>query len=127
MLAFGLGVLFESGRELAEGAPPAASTMAGIGMLALAANAFCFALLWRHRGDDLNLRSTWLCSRNDLGANVAVLAAAVLVARSGSVWPDVLVGFAIALLFLRTAAGVLRESAAELARLRRTSASAALR
>jgi Co/Zn/Cd efflux system component len=118
MLAFGAGVLVEAGVELATGSAPSARAMAGVGALALAANAFCFALLWRHRADDLNLRSTWLCSRNDLVANTAVLAAAALVARTGSVWPDVLVGGGIALLFLRTAALVLRESLAELGRLR---------
>jgi Co/Zn/Cd efflux system component len=90
--------------------------MAGVGALALAANATCFALLWRHRSDDLNLRSTWLCSRNDLIANTAVLVAAAGVARFQSLWPDVIVGVAIALLFLRTALVVLRESSGELAR-----------
>lgn len=93
--------------------------MLGIGMLALIANAFCFSLLWRHRADDINLRSTWLCSRNDLIGNGAVLAAAFLVAWSQSVWPDVLVGVGIAGLFLRTAVSVLRESFTELDRARR--------
>jgi Co/Zn/Cd efflux system component len=90
--------------------------MLGTGALALVANGFCFFLLWRHRTDDINLRSTWLCSRNDLIANGAVLAAAVLVAWSESLWPDVIVGVGIAGLFLRTAASVIRESLTELAR-----------
>jgi cation diffusion facilitator family transporter len=119
MLTFGLGVLVDAGAKLATGVVPAASAMAGVGAAALAANACCFALLWRHRADDLNLRSTWLCSRNDVLANAAVLVAAALVARVGSVWPDVLVGAAIACVFLRTAMLVLRESAAELAGARR--------
>ena len=118
MAAFGLGVLVEAALRLRAGVPPLAPAMAAIGMLVLLANAFCFSLLWRHRGDDINFRSTWLCSRNDLTANGAVLVAAVLVAWSGSLWPDVLVGAAIALLFLRTASSVLRESLAELARAR---------
>ena len=122
MLVFGVGVLLGAGFRLAAGVPPDASAMAAIGALALAANALCFALLWRHRADDLNLRSTWLCSRNDLIANAAVLVAAGLVARFGSVWPDALIGAGIALLFLRTAALVLRESATELARLRSAAA-----
>lgn len=116
MLAFGAGVLIESGLRLRSGLPPEVALMAGIGALALAANTICFALLWRHRSDDLNLRSTWLCSRNDLIANTAVLVAAAGVARFQSLWPDVIVGVAIALLFLRTALVVLRESSAELAR-----------
>ena len=122
MLAFGVGVLLKAGTTLTSGVVPAASTMAAIGLLAFAANAFCFALLSRHRSDDLNLRSTWLCSRNDLVANASVLVAAFLVARLGSFWPDVLVGGGIAVLFLRTAWVVLRESSAELSRLRSASA-----
>lgn len=116
MLAFGLGILLEAGLRLRAGFTPSAPVMAGIGALALAANASCFLLLWRHRADDLNLRSTWLCSRNDLVANSAVLVAAGLVAELQSVWPDLLVGVGIALLFLRTALAVLRESGAELVR-----------
>lgn len=115
MAAFGLGVLAEAVLRLRAGVPPLAPAMAAIGTVALAANAFCFLLLWRHRADDINLRSTWLCSRNDLIANGAVLLAAALVAWSGSLWPDLIVGVAIALLFLRTASSVVQESLAELA------------
>jgi cation diffusion facilitator family transporter len=118
MLAFGLGVLFEAALKLQSGAVPSATGMAGIGAVALLANAFCFGLLWRHRSDDLNLRSTWLCSRNDLIANLAVLGAAGLVARLGALWPDVVVGVGIALLFLRTAASVLQDSWIEIVRAR---------
>jgi cation diffusion facilitator family transporter len=116
MLAFGLGVLVEACLRLRTGLPPAAPIMAGIGALALAANTTCFLLLWRHRADDLNLRSTWLCSRNDLIANGAVLVAAALVAALRSPWPDFLVGVGIALLFLRTSLTVIRASVAELKR-----------
>ncbi len=114
MAAFGVGVLLAAGFRLRAGVPPLAPTMLAIGTLALVANAYCFALLWRHRADDINLRSTWLCSRNDLIANGAVLVAAGLVAWSESLWPDVIVGIAIAILFLRTATLVLRESLAEM-------------
>ena len=119
MLVFGVGVLLEVAVKLGTAVPPMVPAMAAIGTLALAANAVCFALLWRHRTDDINLRSTWLCSRNDLIANGAVLAAAVLVAWSRSPWPDIVVGVGIAVLFLRTASIVLRESIAELGRARR--------
>jgi len=110
MLAFGVGVLIEAALRLSAGVPPLVPAMLGVGALALAVNAWCFRLLWRHRDDDLNLRSTWLCSRNDLIANTAVLVAALAVAASGSVWPDVLGGAGIATLFLRSAVGVLREA-----------------
>jgi Co/Zn/Cd efflux system component len=114
MAAFGVGVLADAAWKLAGAPPPEAPLMAGIGALALAANTGCFALLWRHRADDINLRSTWLCSRNDLVANGAVLAAAALVSWSHSIWPDVLVGAGIAGLFVRTAASVLREAISQL-------------
>jgi len=118
MAAFGLGVLLESAFALRAGVPPLVPAMFGAGALAFIANAFCFFLLWRHRADDINLRSTWLCSRNDLIGNGAVLAAAALVAWSESIWPDIVVGVGIAGLFLRTAASVLRESLMELGRAR---------
>ncbi len=118
MAAFGVGVLLDAAFRLRTGVPPMVPAMAAIGTLALVANAACFSLLWRHRTDDINLQSTWLCSRNDLIANGAVLVAAVLVAWSGSPWPDFIVGTSIAVLFLRTASSVLRESLTELARVR---------
>lgn len=118
MLAFGIGVLVDAALKLPAGSIPVVSAMAGVGALALAANTICFALLWRHRTSDINFRSTWLCSRNDLVANSAVIMAAFLVARFQSVWPDVLVGGGIAGLFLWTAFSVLRDAVSELRRVR---------
>jgi Co/Zn/Cd efflux system component len=70
----------------------------------------CFFLLYRYRSDNLNMSSTWLCSRNDLMANVGVLIAAagsyVLMSR----WPDILVDVVIASLFLSSALHVLRQA-----------------
>ena len=114
MLVFGVGVLVDAAVKLQGGVVPVVPTMVGVGVLALTANTACFALLWRHRGADVNFRSTWLCSRNDLVANIAVIVAALFVARLHSVWPDVLVGVAIAGLFLWTARGVLRDALSEL-------------
>jgi Co/Zn/Cd efflux system component len=91
-------------------AAPSTAVVGGVGTLALAGNAACFALLYRHRGDNLNLRSTWLCSRNDLVANLAVLGSAGLVALTASPWPDALVGAALAALWLRTSVRVLAEA-----------------
>lgn len=110
MLLFGLAVLGEAAYKTFHPVMPVVLTMGMVGSLALAANLVCFSLLYRHRGDNLNMSSTWLCSRNDLIANVAVLAAAagsfLLVSR----WPDILVGGLIACLFLGSALGVLRQS-----------------
>mgnify|MGYP000710179191 CR=1 FL=1 len=60
----------------------------GLGALALAGNGVCFVLLWRHRAEDINMRSVWLCSRNDLIGNCAVLASAIGVARTGARRPN---------------------------------------
>ena len=113
-LCFGAFVLAQAAWSIASGAEPSASAMGWMGVIALAGNTFCFVLLWRHRSDDLNMRSTWLCSRNDLIANTAVIGAAVLVATLDSKWPDVVVGVAIAALFFRTAIGIVHDSLLEL-------------
>lgn len=110
MLLFGLLVIADAVRKLLLQEMPAADWMGSVGALALLANGICFALLYRHRADDLNMRSTWLCSRNDLVANSSVMVAAGLVALTNSLWPDVLVGPAIADLFLLSATGVIREA-----------------
>ena len=93
---------------------PAPALMGGVALLALAANLVCFGLLWRHRGEDINMRSVWLCSRNDLLANVGVLLAALGVFLTSTRWPDLVVGALIAGLFLTTAGSVLKESAAQM-------------
>jgi cation diffusion facilitator family transporter len=117
MALFGVGVLVEVLYKIITGVVPIAETMGLIGLLVLLGNGVCFLLLYRHRSDDLNMRSTWLCSRNDIIANGAVLAAAAGVKILNSAWPDIFVGAAIAALFLKTAFAVLQESFAELRKL----------
>ncbi|ALP53732.1 cation transporter [Candidatus Tenderia electrophaga] len=114
MAAFGIVVLLEVLDKLFEPVLPIAPVIGTVGFIALAANSVCLVLLLRHRHDDINMRSTWLCSRNDIIANVSVLAAAGGVAVSGSMWPDVIVGLGIALLFLHSAIHVLKQSVIEL-------------
>ncbi len=113
-LGFGVLVLTQATWRALDGSAPDAGTMGWMGAVALAGNAWAFYLLWTHRSDDINMRSTWLCSRNDLVANTAVIAAAGLVWLTDSRWPDVIVGAAIAALFLRTAFAVIGEARAEL-------------
>ena len=91
-------------------ANPNPTAMGIIGVIALGLNLVCLALLTRHKSDDINFTSVWLCSRNDIIANVSVLAAAGLVAITGTKWPDLVVGGAIAFLFLRSAFFILKES-----------------
>lgn len=114
MAVFGAGVLLEVIYKTISGIVPSAETMGIIGALVLLGNGVCFLLLLRHRSDDLNMRSTWLCSRNDIIANVSVLMAAVGVKVFDANWPDTIVGAAIAALFLKSALTVLRESFGEL-------------
>lgn len=113
MAAFGLFVLIQAVYKIIFPQVPVFEAIGTIGLLALAANSICFALLWRHRSDDINMSSVWLCSRNDIIANISVLfaAAGVWLTRSG--WPDILVGLALAALFLRSALSVLREAITE--------------
>ena len=108
MAAFGAGVLVEVATKLAQGVTPNPSVMSGVGLLALAANASVLLMLRPHRGDDLNMRSVWLCSRNDVVANLGILLAALGVALSGSAWPDIAVGLGIAALFVTSAVDVIR-------------------
>jgi cation diffusion facilitator family transporter len=110
MLAFGLGVLGKAVYKVLYPVMPGVETMGVIGGLALVANLVCFFLLHRHRSDNLNMRSTWLCSRNDLMANGGVLMAAAGSYMLMSRWPDILVGVVIASLFLSSALQVLRQS-----------------
>jgi len=110
MLALGLSVLIETFGKLLSPVVPSAPTMGLIGGLALLANGVCFALLYRHRDDDINLRSTWRCSRNDIIGNLGVLGAGGGVALTHSMWPDIVVGAALATLILLSAASTIRES-----------------
>ncbi|MCA1713578.1 MAG: cation transporter [Gammaproteobacteria bacterium] len=96
--------------KLLHGVPPSSRLMLIFGSMALAANLTCLALLWRFRKLNVNMSSTFECSRNDVIANVGVLIAAGVVALLGSGWPDIAVGSIIALIFLRSAVRVLRQA-----------------
>jgi cation diffusion facilitator family transporter len=108
--AFGIGVFAEAVVKLVYGVTPLAGVMLAFGLIALVANLTCFGLLYRYRRQDLNMSSIFECSRNDVIANVGVLAAAIGVYWFASVWPDVLVGSAIAIVFFRSALRVLRQA-----------------
>lgn len=112
---FGLWVIGSTAYHAAIGNLPAAEVMGPVGLLALAANVTVALLLFRYRDGDANVRSVWLCSRNDALANVAVLAAAGGVAVTGSGWPDIAVAAGIAFLALSAAVSVIRQARQELA------------
>ncbi|MCX7515233.1 cation transporter [Frateuria hangzhouensis] len=106
-LVFAGAVLAEVVRKVIVGAEPLPGVMAVAASLALIANVTCLALLTRFRADDINMRSVWLCSRNDVIGNAGVLLTTALIAWTGWRWLDLIFGAGLALLFLRTAVEVL--------------------
>jgi len=114
ILGAGLFVLAQVIYGVLHSGVPVFETMGVVSLIALAANATCLALLWKHRTEDINMSSVWECSRNDIASNISVFVAAGAVWATGSGWPDLIVGLALALLFLRSAVRVLRSAATEL-------------
>jgi len=114
MGVFGLWVMGTAIWHAAHGTLPSAITIGAVGMAALAANAASFALLWAYRRGDANMRSAWICTRNDVMGNLAVLLAALGVFGTGTGWPDVIVAAVMAGLALQGAATVIRHSLNEL-------------
>jgi cation diffusion facilitator family transporter len=114
ILVFGLAVAVDIVVKLRTGVPPSSTLMLVAGAAALVANLTCLRLLWRFRAQDVNMASTFECSRNDVISNVGVLLAAGGVALFASPWPDILVGGAIAVLFLRSAFRVIAAALPEL-------------
>ncbi|AEQ51146.1 cation transporter [Pelagibacterium halotolerans] len=114
MGAFGVWVLGVAAWNVATGATPHAYTMGIVGFSALLANGASFGLLWRFRAGDSNMRSAWICTRNDVVSNFAVLLAALGVFGTGTGWPDVLVAAIMGILAIQGAAAVTRQALAEL-------------
>ena len=114
MFVFAIAVFARATYQLFAGASPEASLMGAIGVLALLANLICLLLLTRHRNDNLNMSSVWLCSRNDIIANTSVLVAAVLVLFTHSILPDLAVGLLLTVVFAKSAGKVLSQSWREL-------------
>ncbi len=110
MTFFGFGVLAHMVAISLGGAIPAAGPMAGMALIALTANGFCLYLLFRHRDEDINMRSAWICSRNDVTANIGVIIAAAGVAYFRSPWPDLAAAAVIAAVVLSSAWSVLKDS-----------------
>jgi len=114
MGAFGLWVIVTVVWHAFHGTLPSAFTMGIVGGAALVANAASFAILWAHRRGDSNMRSAWICTRNDVLGNLAVLLAAAGVFGTQTGWPDLIVAVIMALLALQGAATVVRHSLSEL-------------
>lgn len=114
MGAFGIFVLGKTLWNLQAGVAPEAVTMGAVGTVALVANVGVAWMLYRFRAGDSNMRSVWICSRNDAIGNLAVVAAALGVFGTGSAWPDLGVAAVMGLLALAGATTVMRQARAEL-------------
>ena len=110
LLLMGLWVLGTTIWQVFVSGVPEAEVMGAIGFLALAANLASVLLLLRYREGDANVRSVWLCSRNDAIGNVAVMLAALGVFGTGSAWPDLLVAGIMSGLFLSASSSILRQA-----------------
>lgn len=114
MLAFGIFVLARAAWVAQSGTVPEAATMGTIGILALAANVAVAVMLYAYRTGDANMRSVWLCSRNDAFGNIAVMLAALGVLGTGTAWPDLAVAAVMASLAIWGGGSVIRQAWHEL-------------
>src|SRR5258706_11309572 len=122
MAAFRLWVIGTVVWHAWHGTLPSAFTMGTVGLAALLANAATFGLLWAYRHGDANMRSAWICTRNDVLGNLAVLLAALGVFGTGTGWPDVIVATIMAGLAIQGAILVIRQAVGELSPKRLVSA-----
>lgn len=113
MALFGLVIMGKVIYAYLQGIPPEALTMGLIGVLALLANVFTAVILYAFREGDSNMRSVWLCSRNDAIGNAAVILAAVGVFGTGSLWPDIIVAMIMASLGLTAGYQIMKQALAE--------------
>lgn len=110
LLLMGLWVFGSTAYQFFVLGVPKAEIMGAIGVLALAANVASVLLLMRYKDGDANVRSVWLCSRNDAIGNVAVMVASVAVWFTATAWPDLIVAIIMAGLFLRSAQLILAQA-----------------
>lgn len=114
LLLLGLWVLASTAWMASAGTLPQAETMGIIGVVALIANIACAAMLWRYREGEANRRSVWICSRNDVIGNFAVVAAAAGVFGTGTAWPDIVVATILAGLGVSGGWQIIRQALGEL-------------
>ncbi|MEP3856610.1 MAG: cation transporter [Porticoccus sp.] len=109
-LAFGLGIMISIVVSLLGSPQPLGVAMVSVAAIALISNVVCLGLLMKHRNEDINMRSVWLCSRNDVIGNLGVIISGGLVMLLDSFWPDIIVASLVAVVFLHTAYEVLRDA-----------------
>jgi Co/Zn/Cd efflux system component len=121
MGAFGIFVLARAGWVATQGTTPEPFTMGAIGLLALAANMGVAVMLFRFREGDSDMRSVWLCSRNDAIGNLAVMAAALGVFGTGAAWPDLIVAGIMGGLAITAGLSVVRHARSDIRKARQAS------
>lgn len=109
-IILGFGVLFEVVRRLLLGSEPQSTLIISVGALALLANITCLALISKHREGGVHMRASWIFSSNDLIANLGVIVSGVLVAVSGSRFPDLVVGTMISFVVVRGGIKILQDA-----------------
>ena len=110
MFLLGLYVFWEAFYKIIHPLVPPAQIITIIGIMALAANIASFLLLIKHKNKSINIKSAWVCSRNDAYGNLGVIGAGILVGYFNSMWPDIIVGLGIAGLVLYSSVGIIKES-----------------
>lgn len=113
-LLIGIGIMVEAMSKIFQDVIPKAEIMGIFGVAALLVNTLCFVLLARFRDGDINLRAVWICSRNDMLANIGVLVAAGLVAIYQTAWPDIVIGLFIAGVIIYSAWKIIMDSVSQL-------------
>jgi cation diffusion facilitator family transporter len=102
-------VLIDGVRRFLAGQSPESTWMVAIGLLALGANVTCLLLIAKHRKEEIHMRASWIFSKNDVIANLGVIAAGFLVSLTNSAWPDLIVGLLVAAIVLRGGVMILRD------------------
>ena len=112
-IAIAFGMMTDILRRVFLGSEPVSVWMMVISSVALVANIYCLRQISRHRDGGVHMRASWVFSRNDVIANIGVIAAAILITLTGSRWPDLIIGLLITAVVLRGGFTILREAAAE--------------
>ena len=111
-ILLGAGASVEVARRFVFGSDPVSGAMVAIGLVALVANVTCMMLIYRHRLGEVHMKASWIFSKNDVIANVGVIAAGILVGITGSRYPDLVIGLAIAVVVARGGVQILAEARA---------------
>ncbi len=109
-IVLGLGVLFDIVRRTVVGSEPESLMMIAVGIVALIANTVCLMLIYKHRQGEVHMRASWIFSKNDVIANLSVISGGLLVAYTGSSYPDLLIGLVIAAIVIRGGVQIINEA-----------------